>query len=274
MSRVKAAKLRKDINMSCEAEMPGRKMTIGEFQMICYRYYIAGQFVQEKQVLEVGCGAGLGLGYLGRRAKRVVGGDYAEDNLRCAQHHYKERVLLVSLDAHELPFKDDCFDVVVAVEVIQYLRLPEFLGECRRVLKSGGTFILCIPNKDRPGFRPSRLSYKYYSAPELFALLNHHFDVELFGAFPASQGQTRLIQQILRLAMVVGVKVLDLFDFILRTRKIKDFVKKLIGYETIVLPEEIKDEDIKIVEDIQFVSLCYDSPDFKHMFLYAIAHTR
>ena len=262
--------------MSHEAEMPGRKMSIGEFQMICYRYYTAGQFIREKQVLEVGCGAGLGLGYLAKRAKKVVAGDYAEDNLRYAQRHYRGRVELVSLDAHELPFKDDCFDVVVAVEVIQYLHLAEFLDECHRVLKNSGVLVLCIPNKDRPNFRPSRLSYKYYSVPELFVLLNHHhFDAELFGAFPVPRGTTKLIHHRFRTTMIaVGAKVLNLLEFVPKIGILREFIKKLIGYRTAVLTNEIKDEGMRMVEKIYPVPLCCDSPDFEHAILYGIARVQ
>ena len=116
--------------MSYEAEMPGMKVTREQLQIICSRYYFASQFVSGKQVLEVGCGPGLGLGYLSRRAVKVIGGDYAEDNLRCAQQHYRDRIELVRLDAHNLPFKDNCFDVVVAMATVIYLQLDSFFKEC------------------------------------------------------------------------------------------------------------------------------------------------
>lgn len=261
--------------MSHEAEMPGREVSEAEFQMICYRYYTAGQFVQGKQVLEVGCGAGLGLGYLTRRARKVIGGDYAEDNLRCAQRHYGGQVELVSLDAHKLPFKNDRFDVVVAVEVIQYLHLDEFLDECYRILKSEGILIVCIPNKDRPSFQPSALSANYYSASELFELLNrHHFNAEIFGAFPVFQGSARLTQQIRRTTIAIGVKTLNLLGFIPGMPEIRRLLKKLVGYKSLVLTEEIREEDMRMVEHIQLVPLNGDSPCSGHTFLYSIAHTR
>jgi SAM-dependent methyltransferase len=42
-------------------------------------------------VLEIGCGAGLGLGYLARFARKVVGGDIEEKNVSLARQFYKDR---------------------------------------------------------------------------------------------------------------------------------------------------------------------------------------
>ena len=42
-------------------------------------------------MLEIGCGAGLGLGYLATAAKRVVGGDIEKKNVSLAKEYYKDR---------------------------------------------------------------------------------------------------------------------------------------------------------------------------------------
>ena len=42
-----------------------------------------------------------------------------------------------------LPFKDDVFDTVVSIEVLEHLEKPQsFVNEICRVLKPGGTFFL------------------------------------------------------------------------------------------------------------------------------------
>lgn len=79
-----------------------------------------------------------------------------------------------------------------------------------------------------------------YSAPELFDLLNHHhFDTELFGAFPIPQGSARLTQRIRKNIIAMGVKTLDLFNFLPGMRVVRRLLKKLIGHKTLVLPQEI-----------------------------------
>jgi len=111
----------------CETELPGRKINTDTLQIIAHRYYWASKFVSGKEVLEVGCGPGLGLGYLLRHAKHVTGGDITKDSLTLAKKHYGSRVELVCIDAHRLPFKDSCLDVVISLASIIYMDLPAFL---------------------------------------------------------------------------------------------------------------------------------------------------
>ena len=68
--------------------------------------------------------------------------------------------------------------------------------------------------------------------------------------------------------------MLNLFEFVPKVREFRKFTKKLIGHKTLVLTEEIKDEDMKMVEDIHPVPLCCDSPDSEHSILYGIARVR
>lgn len=251
--------------MSHEAEMPGMKVTKEQLQIICCRYYFASQFVSGKQVLEVGCGPGLGLGYLSRRAEKVIGGDYAEDNLRCAQQHYKGRVELILLDAHNLPFKDNCFDVVVAVAVVIYLQLDRFFDECYRVLKRGGTLAFCIPNKDQPDFHRNPLSKNYFSIPELSALMSRHFDARFFGAFTAHKEL-----QVIKSRDAIVTKIGKALALMPKGEEIKGFLSRFL-FGTSVLKAEIEDG---MVENIQVEPIRDDCPNFQYRVLYTVAYTR
>lgn len=253
-------------NLISETAYPGRSVNREQLERIYCRYHTASKFVHGRQVLEVGCGAGIGLGYLARRAKRVVGGDRTEDLLSYAREHYRGKIELLLLDAHTLPFKDGCFDAVIAMEVMQYLPQPDtFLNECHRILKKGGDLVLCLPNKDVPGFHKSPLSIRFFSAPELFALLNQNFDAKIFGAFPISGSAS---WQRLRIGTtVMAGKALDLVP---KGKKVKKFINRFFLRKTL-LKEEIEDG---MVEDFRLVPLDCDSPDSRHNVLYAIAHAR
>lgn len=257
-------------NFISETEMPGTIVTQDQLQIISHRYYFTSKFVSGKRVLEVGCGPGLGLGYLSRNANQVVGGDITRDSLRVAQEHYRGRVGLTLMDAHKLPFRNACFDVVVCLAAIIYLDLPVFIDECHRVLKKDGTLILNSPNRDQPGFYGSRLSNRYYSAPDLFKLLKqHNFDVELFGAFPVKNQIDRSIKKNLLPTILWGLgKILDLIP---KGKNVKEWLKKIIYPPPIILKEEIEDG---IVDNVQSLLIPSDSPDFHHRIIYVIAHPR
>jgi len=154
--------------------------------MLHTRYDYAAGFCHDKDVLEVGCGSGMGLGHLARHAQNLIAGDFTEALLLRAQAHYGKRVPLVRLDAHALPFKDASFDVIILFEAIYYLAHPKkFLDECYRVLRDDGVVLLCTANKEWKGFNPSPHSNTYCCAHELHELLlDRGFQTRIFGAFP------------------------------------------------------------------------------------------
>ena len=191
-------------------ELPGSQATREQLARLYHRYHTAGQYAAGKRVLEVACGAGLGLGYLARTAKSVVGGDYTENLLRIAQSHYQGRVPLVRLDAHHLPFRDRAFDLIVLFEAIYYLAQAEqFIVESRRVLSDGGILLIGTVNKDWSELTPSALSTRYFSVPELRDLLTQQgFDnLEFFGAFPttATSPKQKIVSLIRRLAIALNL---------------------------------------------------------------------
>lgn len=253
-----------------ETELPGRKINKDTLQIIAHRYYWASDFVSGKELLEVGCGPGFGLGWLSRNATRIIGGDIVEENLLLARKHYGARIEVLRLDAHKLPFKDNSFDVIASLAAIIYMDLPAFLDECHRILKPRGVLIINTPNKDTPSFRPSLLSKKYYSVPELYSLLDkHHFQSKLFGAFNIPQGAARTWHSFLHGEKILVSNLLRLFG-------LYGLAKQIIGFESlnITLSEELKEEEIRLVEDIQVDLLPCEFPDRGHRIVYAAAQAR
>ncbi len=247
-------------------EMAGSRVTLEQLTRMYTRYYFASKFCEEKDVLEVGCGVGLGLGYLSKKARKVVGGDCTENMVKCAQEYYKGRVEIRCLDAHELPFNNDSFDVVILFEAIYYLAHPEkFLDECQRILRKNGVLLICLPNKDWSGFCKSPFSTRYFSAPELYALLKQkHFEVELFGDSPASvkSAKDRMISIIRRIAVALHL--------IPKTMKGKEILKRIFFGKLLTLGGEIEDG---MAEYYEPVPIPYDSPNFQYKVLFAVAHT-
>jgi SAM-dependent methyltransferase len=175
-------------DFSLVTETPGLGATREQLSMLQTRYHLAALGADGKDLLEVACGSGMGLGYLARRARRVVGGDCDPRVLDAAASHYGGRLGLLRLDAHRLPFLAASFDRVLLYEALYYLASASaFVAEARRVLRPAGSLLVCTVNREWSGFNPSPFSVRYYSAPELRALLEGEgFRVEVLGGFAAS----------------------------------------------------------------------------------------
>ena len=246
-------------------EIPGSKITAEQLARVCNRYYFASQFCPGKEVLEVACGPGVGLGYLAKFAKRVVAGDIDKNILRYAQKHYqgRENIELKLFDAHRLPFENGSFDVVILYEAIYYLTQPKrFVEEAYRMLREDGTFIICTVNKDWSDFNSSLFSTNYFSASELFSLLNQRFhSVEIYGAFPVTSNsiKDRIISLIKRTAVILRIMP--------KTMKGKEFLKRLFFGRLQTLPAEI---DEKMAEYSPPLPISPASPNPYYMVLYAV----
>ena len=175
-------------DFSTVTELPGVGAHRQQRVALYTRYSFARQFAAGKDVLEVACGAGLGLGYLAGTARRVVGGDIDESNLRIARETYTARpdITVMKLDAQDLPFENEEFDVVLLYEAIYYLDQPErFFAEARRVLRPGGVLLIVSVNCEWSGFNPSPFSVRYFSASELAdAMRSAGFEPDIRFCFP------------------------------------------------------------------------------------------
>jgi ubiquinone/menaquinone biosynthesis C-methylase UbiE len=111
-----------------------------------------------ERALEVGCGEGVIADKLTRRFGEVVALDLPDAGLRADWRSYRgPRFLHAS--AHQLPFADGQFDVVVAAEVLEHLPNPEQgLREMARVGRRH--LVLSVPHE--PIFRGCNLAAGRY----------------------------------------------------------------------------------------------------------------
>jgi len=248
-------------------ELPDHKITSEQLARLYQRYRFAQQFCIEKEVLEVACGSGMGLGHLAKVAKKVIGGDIDKDILKYPTKHYKNRdkIEIREFDAQNLPFEDKSFDVVIFYEAIYYLEKPEkFVSEAHRVLKDNGVLLICTVNKDWADFNPSPYSKKYFSAPELYSLVNQKFSkVELFGAFPVSNKgiKNKFLSSIKRTAVN--------FNLIPKTMKGKEIFKRVFFGRLLTLPSEIEEGQVEYSPPVAISS---DQPNYQYIVLFSEAH--
>jgi len=149
-------------------ELPGARLNQEQWYRFTHRYTFGAARAVGRRVLEVACGAGIGLGYLGSAARQVVGMDVTASLLLRAQAHHGADTPLLGGDAQQMPFADGSFDLVLCFEAIYYLQNPaSFCAESRRILAADGTLLIALSNPDWPDFVPGAMRTHYPAVPEL-----------------------------------------------------------------------------------------------------------
>ena len=218
-------------------ETSGDEVSQEQVDRVCQRYYWSGTYCIGKDVLEVACGTGPGLGYLSTLSKSVTAGDYSTDILRLTKNHYLDKVSLSRFDAQELPYRNDSFDVLILFEAIYYLpSAKRFVAECQRVLKKDGMVLVATANRDLFDFNPSPHSFQYYGVKELEEIFScQGFSVECFGGTPVDTTSWR--QRIFRPAKKIAVAS----GIMPKTADGKKFLKRLVFGDLVKMPAEIEE---------------------------------
>lgn len=108
--------------------------------------------------LDIGCGGGMNVKTLLKLCKegKVVGVDYSAISVGKSTkvnrvEISKGRCEIMQGDVRELPFDSQSFDLVTAFETIYFWDVAKGFSEVHRVLKDGGTFMICNEaNGDNP----------------------------------------------------------------------------------------------------------------------------
>ncbi len=137
-----------------EIEIPVPKSSdFGEFFFLggikSYKYF--SNYVEGKNVLDIGCGYGYGSYFMSWKAKRVTGIDIQKKPVERARNAYQKdnlEFLLMDVFNLEQEFSGNSFDVVIAREFIEHIKEPlEFLQIAHYLLSEEGILILSTPNR-------------------------------------------------------------------------------------------------------------------------------
>lgn len=245
-------------------ELAGDEVSQEQVDRICNRYYWAKNFCAEKDVVEVACGTGQGLGFLQMVSKSLEAGDYSEEILAIARKHYGKRLELKQFDALNMPFADNSKDVVVLFEAIYYLPdAKKFVQECRRILRPGGKILIATANKDLSDFNPSPHSFVYYGVKELHELMQScGFESKFHGYL--SVEKVGMKQKLLRPIKQIVVKL----GLMPKTMAGKKILKRLVFGNLVEMPAEI---DESMAACIQPTPLQSDKADRKFKVIYCEA---
>lgn len=145
-------------------------------------YKFAQGYVNNRRVLDLGCGQGYGSFLLSENAKEVTGLDYHEPAISYAREKYKrDNLKFIHLNASSLKKLEERFDCICCFQVIEHIKeVDEFLMDIGGLLGENGIFICSTPNKldaSPNSLGPAnKFHVKEYLAEEFFQLLKKYFD--------------------------------------------------------------------------------------------------
>jgi SAM-dependent methyltransferase len=132
-------------------------------------------YPDESGILDLGCGDGfISRCLFAPKHLQVTSGiDVSKRYILKAKRNDRNPQVYKSLqvaDAHNLPFKDQTFDIVFSNCVMEHIPgLQDVLYEVSRVLKNGGTFILTVPT---PQFGRHSYIYQFFKKIRCWKISN------------------------------------------------------------------------------------------------------
>jgi ubiquinone/menaquinone biosynthesis C-methylase UbiE len=102
---------------------------------------------KESLVLDVGCGTGILFDHVAEKADAIVGLDLSKKTLLQAKEHTRNEsmrdVHLIQADADNMPSRNEVFNVVFAMTILQNTPNPnETLIEIKRVARNGALLVI------------------------------------------------------------------------------------------------------------------------------------
>ena len=178
--------------------------------------------LENKVVLDVGCGLGEQLLWFRKKGCKVNGIDLSHEVARVA---HKKSIAVITADARALPFQDKSFDIVYSLGVLEHFyNIEKALEEQLRIIQPGGTIIVAVP---------------YIWSP--FALAITSFEVIRGVAFKygfiATRGKLFSKKQLknllseagcehIEIGLYYGLSFLRIFPFVVRNKKFISLIEK------------------------------------------------
>ncbi|MFC1668291.1 class I SAM-dependent methyltransferase [Chlamydiota bacterium] len=117
-----------------------------------FSFFVLGD-VKRKTVLDLGCGSGENTVFLYLKGAKVFAIDYSFEGIvmtqqRLEANNITDNYYLSQMNAEELAFKDNSFDIVLGNAILHHLDIKIARDELFRILKKGGKIILREPYVD------------------------------------------------------------------------------------------------------------------------------
>ncbi len=111
--------------------------------------WILSQLKEKSTVLDIGCGGGFLTNKLAKAGHQVTGVDLSFPSLEIAKKQdATASVAYYEADAYSLPFEENEFDAVCAMDLLEHVKEPwRVIEEAARVLRPGGLFFFHTFNR-------------------------------------------------------------------------------------------------------------------------------
>lgn len=129
-------------------EMPYQRNWLGKNKVYDEQVRLATALVNSSMLFDLGCGEVIITSRL--NGKRIIGLDVSKNAIRYANKNIQnEEIHFMVASAYQLPFLDNSFDCVSAIEVIEHITSEDMnkcLREIQRVCKPDGRVVISTPN--------------------------------------------------------------------------------------------------------------------------------
>jgi len=176
------------------------------------------------KILDVACGRGEFIGILMQVLKdyeKFVGIDFSDKIVKFAQEHFKDKpVEIIKMDAENMSFADDSFDVVGIQNSLHHmLKLDKVLYEMKRVLKPKGNFLICEMHCEDGQTQAQQNHIKI-----------HHWCAEIDTILNIPHKKTFQREQIKEIAENLGLTNMQSFEysFPMENPKDEEFIERLV----------------------------------------------
>jgi len=196
-----------------------KKINYGNFEANKRFLKELGILKKNQKILEIGSGKGTMVNYLLKKEFNIIGTEINPKWIKEAKNIYG-KLPIHEMSGEELRFKDNSFDIVISFDVFEHIpNSNKHLFEVRRVLKSGGYYILQTPNKltnipweilqSRNLFKWRKEHCSLQTRSQLKRRLEkHNFQVRFFDDIPIVNAFT--INKVKKALGIFGVKLLKL----------------------------------------------------------------
>ncbi len=140
------------VNLNTPEAMDERYLSQGDdfVSMENLYEYIIQYLPDEGKLLDAGCGIAVLLRMIRKNKPnlKLFGIDFSQVAVKRTQEYGFEARLSILPD---IPYPDDCFDIIVSTEVLEHLENPEkTVRSFNRVLRKGGLVIVSVPKDMGP----------------------------------------------------------------------------------------------------------------------------